>query len=209
MRYCNHMNMTCIQKFSGKFVYDVPKFPQPATIALAVPTISFANIILDQYSHITKVPPAIPINNRTMTRLVAELIRPVHAVGIDAEHSTTRYRIRAPYLSQSGPKMNRTTMVLPTPAIDDVQISRFVKSRSFWISGSNGPIANQIKNATKNANHVQWNALMCGLAKLQSLISVAISFCFESIVRSYEVYFFQSDCCNARKHHKQKERTKE
>lgn len=136
-------------------VRDVPKFPHPATIAFAVPTISLANVTEDQYSHITKVPPAIPIHVLTMTRLVAELMRPIHAVGMDAAQRIIRYRILAPYLSHSGPNRNRTKMVLPTPAIDDVQMSRLVKSRSVWICGRRGPIANQMKNATKNANQVQ------------------------------------------------------
>jgi hypothetical protein len=81
---------------------------------------------------------------------VAELTSPVRAAGTDEEHRMIKYRILAPYLSHKGPRSNRTAIVDPTPAIDDVQISCFVRFRSSFIIGKNGVIENQTKKATKN-----------------------------------------------------------
>ena len=61
-----------------------PKFPQPPTKALAVPTTLLVNIRLVQYWHMTKVPPAIPMNNRRTASPMALLTRPVQAVGTEA-----------------------------------------------------------------------------------------------------------------------------
>ena len=97
----------------------------------------------------TKVPPAIPMNVRRITRSVAVCTKPVQAVGMEAPHKMIVNKTLAPYLSQRGPKMNRTRMVPPTPAIDDVHTSRCVRPSDSRISGSSGEIANQIKKAIK------------------------------------------------------------
>ena len=131
---------------------SLPRFPQPATKPFAVPTTSLVNIRLVQYWHMTKVPPAKPMNVRRMQSPRAVWISPVQAAGIDAAHKTIENNTRAPYLSQSGPTINRIIIVPPTPAIDEFQISCLVKPRDAWISGKSGEIANQIKNAMKKAH---------------------------------------------------------
>mmetsp|Transcript_33284 Transcript_33284/g.37342 ORF Transcript_33284/g.37342 Transcript_33284/m.37342 type:complete len:81 (-) Transcript_33284:527-769(-) len=77
----------------------------------------------------TKVPPAVPMKRRTTASPVAELTRPVHAVGIAAKHKTTAMGIRAPNLSQAGPNAKLIKIVPATPTIEDVQISCFVNPK--------------------------------------------------------------------------------
>mmetsp|Transcript_23247 Transcript_23247/g.65872 ORF Transcript_23247/g.65872 Transcript_23247/m.65872 type:complete len:217 (+) Transcript_23247:895-1545(+) len=173
-------------------VTEAPRFPHPPTRALAVPTTSLVNMRLVQYWHVTKVPPASPMKPRKMMRPLAELMSPVMAVGMEAPHSMTANRTLAPNLSHNGPTTKRTAMVPPTPAIDDVQISCFVNPKSSLISLSSGDMANQMKKAMKKHHHEQWKARMCGRAKLQSLISVALSSCSGSTATAYVEYFFHS-----------------
>mmetsp|Transcript_2278 Transcript_2278/g.3915 ORF Transcript_2278/g.3915 Transcript_2278/m.3915 type:complete len:206 (+) Transcript_2278:1175-1792(+) len=152
-----------------------PRLPQPPTSALAVPTTSLVNMREDQYWHMTKVPPAMPMKRRNITSPVAELTRPVKAVGMEAVHRTTAKRMRAPYLSHAGPSANRMRMVPATLTMLAVQICFFSSWRVSLISGRSGAMANQMKNATKKFHHEQWKARMCGRLKLHSLISFALS----------------------------------
>lgn len=140
-------------------VTPAPRFPHPPTSALAVPTTSFANRTDVQYWHMTKVPPATPIKALRTYNCVAVCTKPVQAVGIDAKHRTTLKSTRAPYLSHRGPNRKRTAIVLPTPAIEDVQICFLLNPKSERISLSRGEIANQIKKAIKKENQEQWNPL--------------------------------------------------
>ena len=80
---------------------------------------------------------------------------PVHAVGMDARQRTEENSIRAPYLSHMGPNRSRTIIVPPTLAMEEVQISFFVKPNVIWISPRSGVMANQMKNAMKKAHHEQ------------------------------------------------------
>jgi len=100
----------------------------------------------------------------------------MHAHGIDAAIKTHPIKMRAPYLSQRGPRTNLMTIVPETEQMLDVQISSLLMPRDSLTSGSKGAIANQIKKAMKKDHHEQWNARIWGLAKLKSLISVALSF---------------------------------
>src|SRR5210317_1806983 len=125
----------------------------------------------------TKVPPAAPMKRRMMARLVALETRPVQAVGIEAKQRTTVKRTRGPTLSQKGPRRKRMKMVPPTPTMEDVQISFFVKLSVSRISERRGAIENQMKKAMKKPNQEKWKALIWGREKLQSLISVARSSC--------------------------------
>mmetsp|Transcript_24214 Transcript_24214/g.31539 ORF Transcript_24214/g.31539 Transcript_24214/m.31539 type:complete len:226 (+) Transcript_24214:1003-1680(+) len=174
------------------WVTPPPRLPHPPTRALAVPTTSFVNIRLDQNWHITKVPPAIPMKRRRMARPAAEFTRPVIAVGIEAQQRTIVMRTRAPYLSQAGPRMKRMQIVPETPTIDEVQSSFFSKSKLSWISERRGATANQMKKAMKKPHQEQWKARMCGRAKLQSLISVALSSWSGSTLMAYVWYFLIS-----------------
>mmetsp|Transcript_23246 Transcript_23246/g.65867 ORF Transcript_23246/g.65867 Transcript_23246/m.65867 type:complete len:217 (+) Transcript_23246:895-1545(+) len=173
-------------------VTEAPRFPHPPTRALAVPTTSLVNMRLDQYWHITKVPPATPMKRRSTARPVAVCTRPVHAVGMEAEHRTTANKMRAPYLSHPGPRTKRMKMVPPTPTMLEVHTSCLVILRSSRISPRSGAMANQMKKAMKKHHHEQWKARMCGRAKLQSLISVALSSCSGSTATAYVEYFFHS-----------------
>merc|ERR1712071_268918 len=76
-----------------------------------------------------------------------------------------------------GPSAKRRIMVPATLAILDDHRSLTSICRLFLISGSRGAAANQIKKAIKKHHHEQWNARICGRAKEQSLISVALSSC--------------------------------
>jgi len=118
------------------------------------------NIRDDQYWHMTKVPPAMPMNRRRTARVAAELISPVQAVGIDAAQRTTVKRMRAPYLSHAGPRRKRMNIVPATPTILDVQISSLVSFSVIWISDKRGVIENHMKKAMKNDHHAQWKARM-------------------------------------------------
>lgn len=151
------------------------------------------------------------MKRRRMIRPVALLIKPVQAVGIEANRRTNVKRIRGPTVSQRGPSRNRTITVPATFAILDCQISPLVRPRVSLISESRGVMANQTKNATKKANlkytigkikpakvqqkennmidlnsyHEQWKALIWGRAKEQRLISFALSSWSGSTSRSY------------------------
>mmetsp|Transcript_64841 Transcript_64841/g.173824 ORF Transcript_64841/g.173824 Transcript_64841/m.173824 type:complete len:207 (-) Transcript_64841:132-752(-) len=152
-----------------------PRLPHPPHKAFAVPTTSFVNIRLDQYWQGTKVAPATPIKSRRMARPVALLTNPVHAVGMEAKQRMSMKRTRAPYLSHMGPMTKRIKIVPPTPTMEEVQTSCFVMPISSRISESKGAMANQMKKAMKKHHHAQWKARMWGRAKLQSLISLALS----------------------------------
>lgn len=110
------------------------------------------------------------MKKRKIARLVAELTTPVNAHGMEAPISTVPIRIRAPNLSHIGPNKKRMKMVPATEQILEVHASCAVRPNVFLISGIRGAMANQMKKARKKENQEQWNALMCGLAKVQSLI---------------------------------------
>lgn len=137
-----------------------PRFPQPPTRALAVPTTSLVNIRLVQYWHMTNVLPASPIHIRRKRSPFDVCTNPVQAVGIAAKQRTHEKRILAPNTSHMGPMIKRMRIVPPTPAIEELQMSCVLRSRSFAISGRSGEMANQMKKATKNDHHEQWKALM-------------------------------------------------
>ena len=107
--------------------------------------------------------------------LPLEVTKPVNAHGILQSINSTPIKIRAPYLSQSGPLINLIKMVPATEQMLDVHTCCFVKPKVVLISGSKGAIANQIKKAVKKPIHEQWNARMCGRLNDRSLISVALS----------------------------------
>ena len=49
----------------------------------------------------------------------------------------------------------------------------FVRPNSFLISGISGAAANHAKKQTKNASHVTWNALICGVDRLNRWMRAA------------------------------------
>jgi hypothetical protein len=112
-----------------------------------------------QYWHMTKDPPATPMNNRKTANPVAELTRPVMAHGMAAKHNTVDIKMRLPYLSQSGPNKNRMKMVPPTPTMLAVHSSCVVNPSDLRISAWSGVMENHTKNALKKENHAQWKAL--------------------------------------------------
>lgn len=98
--------------------------------------------------------------------------------------------MRGPYLSQSGPTISRTKIVMATAAILILAIWSFVKPNSPLITGINGAHANHAKKHTKKASHVMWKARIAGVEKLNNLISVAFfasRFTFEDIRRPPEL----------------------
>jgi hypothetical protein len=108
----------------------------------------------------TKVPPAVPMKRRRMESPVAEFTKPVHAVGMEAKHKRIAIGMRAPHLSQAGPRAKRMKIVPPTPTMEEVQISSLVNPMSSRISERRGAMANQMKKAMKNPHQEQWKALM-------------------------------------------------
>jgi len=110
-----------------------------------------------QHWHMTKLDPAIPMNNRKTHNPAKLLTNPVHATGILAAIRTPPIKIRAPSLSVSDPKMNRMITSALTARIFDNQICLEVKSRLILISGSKGAAENQMKNAMKKENQEYLN----------------------------------------------------
>eukprot|EP00523_Entomoneis_sp_CCMP467_P020069 CAMPEP_0168863106 /NCGR_PEP_ID=MMETSP0727-20121128/18781_1 /TAXON_ID=265536 /ORGANISM="Amphiprora sp., Strain CCMP467" /LENGTH=89 /DNA_ID=CAMNT_0008918169 /DNA_START=223 /DNA_END=492 /DNA_ORIENTATION=- len=86
-----------------------------------------------------------------MAKPVAELTKPVQAVGMAAAISIMVNKTRGPTVSQSGPTKKRTKMVPPTPTMEEVQTSPLVSRKSSRISDSKGEMANQMKKAIKKA----------------------------------------------------------
>ena len=106
----------------------------------------------------TKVDPPNPMKKRS-TESDAELFTtPVKAQGMDAKARIMPIGIRAPYLSHNGPFTKRKKMVPATEQILLVQTCCFVKPSVSFTSGSRGAMANQMKNAMKKQNQLQWNA---------------------------------------------------
>ncbi len=130
------------------------------TRAFAVPTTSLVNIDVVQYWHMTKVDPPRPIKKRVVARAPALFTRPMRAQGMDAPMRTQPIKIRAPNLSQRGPRENLMTMVPATEQMLEVQISCFEIPRVFFTSGRRGAMANQMKKAMKNDHQEQWKARM-------------------------------------------------
>ncbi len=139
------------------------------------------------------------MKNLVRARLHAELTSPIRAQGMEANINTHPIRIRAPNLSQRGPRMKRMIMVPATEQMFEVQMSCLEISSDSFTSGRRGAIANQMKKAMKNVHHEQWKARMWGLEKLHSLISDALSFCAGSTLRAYSEYFFHSLSCKISK----------
>lgn len=82
------------------------------------------------------------MKNLTIDNPVALETRPVIAVGIPAEIKTNPIGIRGPNLSQNGPRMNLIKIVPETAAIEDVQISPFVKPSESCTSPKRGVMEN-------------------------------------------------------------------
>ena len=137
------------------FVTPAPRFPHPPAIPFDDPTTSFVNVKVDQNMHMTNDAPAKPMNVRRTISPLADSTNPTQEVHIAAIHKIITIGILGPYLSQIGPIAIRTMMVPPTPAIDELHNSFFVRLRVFLISGRSGETANQMKNATKKANHAE------------------------------------------------------
>lgn len=142
------------------WVTPPPRLPHPPTIAFAVPATSLVNMEVVQYWHMTKVDPPRPMKKRVAARVAAELTRPIQAQGIDAAIKTIPIRIRAPNLSQRGPRTKRMTIVPATEQMLEVQMSCLVILRSSLTSVSRGAMANQMKKAMKKQNQEQWKARM-------------------------------------------------
>ena len=138
-------------------VAPAPRFPHPATRALAVQAILWPNIQEVQYSHLTKVPLAIILKQWIMIKYEADLMKPMHTIDKTAKHNIKLKRILALHLSQAGPSKIHTRIVEPTPATKEVQMSLLVISRSSWISGRRGVLENQTKNTIKNDRLLQWS----------------------------------------------------
>ncbi len=85
--------------------------------------------------------------------------------------------MRAPYLSQTGPRRKRKKIVPETAMIFEVQICCLLSSSVFATSDMRGARANQMKKAQKKETQEQWKARMCGRFALKSLICVDLSFC--------------------------------
>lgn len=92
------------------------------------------------------------------SHLPALVTRPVKAHEIDAHIKITPIKIRAPYLSQSGPLIKRIKIVPSTEQMLDVQTSCGEIFNVSLILGRSGAMANQIKKAVKNPIHEQCTA---------------------------------------------------
>ena len=127
--------------------------PIPEVIALAVPTISLANILSAQQALHTMLEQAQAISNRNKHSPVKVFANPTHALGIAAATRIMPSMIRAPYLSVNEPIpiLKRTLPKTETVLVN--QICCDVKSREIWISGRRGAIEYWVNKAMNGAIH--------------------------------------------------------
>jgi hypothetical protein len=83
----------------------------PGGHGISGPTISRVNMRLVQDWHMTKESPAKPMKNRGKQRPISESTKSGTGSGDSARQRKPAKDIRAPYLSMSGPKMKRITIV--------------------------------------------------------------------------------------------------
>ena len=76
--------------------------------------------------------------------------------------------------SHSQPMTSRATMVIATDAMMVLPIWALVSSRSSRTTAISGAMPNQPKKHRKKANQVRWNVRICGVARLNSLMLVAL-----------------------------------
>mmetsp|Transcript_33050 Transcript_33050/g.54677 ORF Transcript_33050/g.54677 Transcript_33050/m.54677 type:complete len:213 (-) Transcript_33050:79-717(-) len=153
-----------------------PRLPQPPVRAWAPPTTFLANICAVQNWQGTNTQPITPWKKRTIARSVPLFTtKPPTATGMQNVHRMSAMQSRPPKRSHRGPIAKRNTIVLATEQMFATQISSAVKPMSSLILGIRGANENQARKATKKPSHAKWKALMWGFAKLQTLISVALS----------------------------------
>ena len=66
-------------------------------------------------------------------------------------------------------------MVIATEAMMVLPICALVSSRSSRTTAISGAMPNQPKKQRKNANQVRWNVRICGVARLNRFIRVALA----------------------------------
>ena len=94
--------------------------------------------------------------------------------GSEPRISSHVYVSREPNLSHSGPIRSRTNTVMATEAMMVLPICALVSMRSSRTMAISGAMPNQPKKHRKKANHVMWNARICGVLRLNRLIRVAL-----------------------------------
>ena len=121
------------------------------------------------------------------------IINPEHATGIAVTQSIIDIGIRGPYLSQIGPITIRNIDANGILAILAFHISCLVNPKSERISDMIGTKQYQHTIEIKYENHDKWNALICGRAKLNNLISVAL-YCSvdETLICGYSLLLLKS-----------------
>ena len=137
-----------------------PRLPQPAVVALAVPTTLGANITEVWYCVITNEAPITPISRRKMTNVSKFWESPISITGNEPRISNPVYVRRGPIRSSTQPIATRAKIVMKTEAISEVKTWELVRLRSSRTSPSSGAIPNQPKKQRKNASQVRWNVRM-------------------------------------------------
>lgn len=96
----------------------------------------------------TNLPPATPTKSCRAARPLAELTKPVQALGMESTQRKTTKRMRAQCLSQISRNRKRMKMVPPTPRMDEVHISPLHKFRK---EGGNGRHAENYRKVNASA----------------------------------------------------------
>ena len=94
--------------------------------------------------------------------------------GSDPTMRSQVYASRGPIRSHSQPISSRATTVIATDPMTSQPICDCVSAISSRTTFMSGAIPNHAKKHRKNANHVMWNARICGVDTLNSRMRVAL-----------------------------------
>src|SRR5262245_9660867 len=164
-----------------------PRFPQPAAVALAVPTQFGANISEVWNCVMTNDAPIVPIKIRQIKNVAKLFESAIPITG--SEHTSKRsvYVSRGPHRSHSQPTASRAMIVAATePMMHQPTCVALnpISSRTTFIKGA---IPNQEKKQTKNAIHDMWNARICGDEKFASSMRAALAERDSMVIGGYQV----------------------
>jgi len=113
-----------------RLVTPPPRLPQPAAVALAIPTTDLANIWAHQVWHATKVASEKPMMQRKRMKRVGVLTNMMPTIAGVVPRRRKPRPLRAPNLSQIQPIMRRKKMVPMTAKVPERPHWRLVMPRS-------------------------------------------------------------------------------
>ena len=131
-----------------------PRFPQPAVVALAVPTQLGANITDVWYCVMTNEAPMAPMASRNNRNVSYDWARPMPITGMDPRTRTQVYVSRGPNRSHIQPTANRARTVNATEAMIVLPTCAAVRCNSSRTTAMSGAMPNQAKKQRKKANQL-------------------------------------------------------